>query len=309
MNILVTGGAGFIGSNIVAALLKEKHDITVLDNFHSSKGNQNLKGLNVTLIKGEVGKIDKLNIEKPEVIFHQGIYSSSPMYKENPRLVAKAIDDFIVLLEFAKKHSAQVIFASTSSIYNNIAPPHKENSVPKITDFYTETRITMERIAELYNNLYGMKIIGLRYFSVYGPNEKSKGQYANLVSQFLWAMMKNEIPVIYGDGTQSRDFIYVEDVVRANILAMKSKLRFGIYNVGTGKTYSLNQLIDILNKKLGTKIRPCYVENKIKNYVQTTLADTTKARNELSFNAEVTLEQGIENIILLERNLKKKQQN
>ncbi len=145
MNILVTGGAGFIGSNLVAALVKEGHNVTVLDNFHSGS-EQNIKTLNAKLVRGGAGDLGKLGVGKPEVIFHQGIYSSSPMYKENPRLVAKAMDDFIVLLEFAKENNSQVMFASTSSMYNGITPPHREDIVPKITDFYTEARIAMERI-------------------------------------------------------------------------------------------------------------------------------------------------------------------
>ncbi|VVB98112.1 ADP-L-glycero-D-manno-heptose-6-epimerase [uncultured archaeon] len=298
MDILVTGGAGFIGSNLAAALAKAGHRVTVLDNFHSGS-EQNLAGLSVKLVKGGAGDLDKLDVGKPEVIFHQGVYSSSPMYKENPRLVAKAIDDFIVLLEFAKKCNAQVVFASTSSMYNGITPPHKEDIIPKVTDFYTEARIAMERMAELYHRLYGMKIIGLRYFSVYGPHEEAKGKYANLISQFLWAMKKGEAPVIYGDGTQTRDFTYVEDVVRANILAMESKSGFGMYNVGTGRTYTLNQLVEILNAQLGTSIRPAYIENKIKNYVQATLADTAKAKKELGFEAKVSLEEGIGKLIAL----------
>ncbi len=146
-----------------------------------------------------------------------------------------------------------------------------------------------------------MKIIGLRYFSVYGPHEKSKGKYANLVSQFLWAMMEGKQPVIYGDGAQTRDFTYVEDVVRANLLAMKSDVNFGIYNVGTGKTYTLNQLVGILNQKLGILLSPQYVENKIKNYVQATLADTAKAKKELGFEAKISLEEGIDRLIALEK--------
>lgn len=300
MNILVTGGAGFIGSNLVEALLQEGHSVTVLDNMHTGS-EENLKGLKVNLIKAEVGNLGKYDLGKPEVIFHQGVYSSSPMYKENPHLVAKAINDFITLLEFAKKNGSQIIFASTSSIYNGITPPHKEGIVPKVTDLYTEARIAMERLAELYHNLYGMKIIGLRYFSVYGPKEDSKGRYANLISQFLWAMIKGEAPIIYGDGTQTRDFTYIDDVVRANILAMKSGVKFGMYNVGTGRSYTLNQMTGILNKCLGTSIMPRYVENKIKNYVHATLADTTKAKKELGFQAKVALEEGVKKLIALEK--------
>jgi UDP-glucose 4-epimerase len=302
MKILVTGGAGFIGSNLVARLAKEGHEVTVLDNLHSGS-EQNLGGLNVKLVKGGAGDLDKLDVGKPEAIFHQGVYSSSPMYKENPRLVAKALDDFIVLLEFAKKCGAQVVFASTSSMYNGISPPHKEDIIPKVTDFYTEARIAMERMAELYHRLYGMKVIGLRYFSVYGPHEEAKGKYANLVSQFLWAMKRGEQPVIYGDGTQTRDFTYVDDVVEANVLAMRSQAKFGMYNVGTGRTYTLNQLVAMLNAQLGTSLAPAYIENKIKNYVQATLADTSKAKSELGFEAKTTLEQGITKLIALKKGI------
>lgn len=296
MNILVTGGAGFIGSNLVEELLREGHRITVLDNLHSGS-QDNLRGMDAKFIKGNAGDVEGLDVGNPQAIFHEGVYSSSPMYKENPRLVAKVVDDFISLLEFAKKRNAQVIFASTSSLYSEISPPHREGILPHVTDFYTEARMAMERLAELYHRLYGMKIIGLRYFSVYGPRENSKGKYANLISQFLWAMQKGEAPIIYGDGTQTRDFIHVDDVVRANILAMKSGVKFGMYNVGTGKSCSLNELAALLNGKLGTSLKPVYVENRIKNYVQATLADTSKAKKELGFESKVSLEEGIARLI------------
>lgn len=304
MQVLVTGGAGFIGSNIVRTLAKKERSITVLDNF--STGNiENLKDLNINLnlIRGDVADINSFEIEKPDVIFHEGIYSSSPMYRENPRLTAKALDDFIILLEYARRNNSQIIFASSSSIYNGLPTPHSEDKIPKITDFYTEARLGMERLAQLYHQFYGMKIIGLRYFSVYGPYEKAKGKYANVVSQFLWAMMKNQAPVIYGNGTQKRDFVYVEDVVDANLLALNAPIKFGIYNIGTGKYYTLNHLIKILNRKLKTNIKPVYVENRIKNYVNETLADIEKAKKELGFEARISLEEGIEHLIKLEKEI------
>ena len=296
MNILVTGGAGFIGSNLVARLLKEGHKVEVIDNLHTGS-EQNLQGLDAKFFKGNCGDIAKLGITKPQVIFHEGIYSSSPMYKKEPHLTAKVIDEFISILEYAKINKCKVIFASTSSLYCGQTPPQKEGIIPIIADYYTEARIMMERIAKLYSDVHGVSIIGLRYFSVYGPNEKSKGIYANLISQFLWDMQKGVAPVLYGDGSQTRDFTFVDDVVEANILAMNKQIPYGIYNVGTGRNYTLLQLVEILNKALNTQIKPTFVENKIKNYVQTTLADTTLAKNELGFEAKVSLEEGINKLI------------
>jgi len=161
------------------------------------------------------------------------------------------------------------------------------------SDFYTEGRYAMERIAEVYNKLYGLKCIVLRLFSVYGPREEYKGKYANLVSQFLWSINKDEQPIIFGDGTQTRDFIWVKDVVKAYLLAMEKDIDFDVFNVGTGKNYSLNEVVEIINKTLGKNVKPKYVENPIKNYVFHTLADTTKAENVLKFKAKVSLEDGI----------------
>ncbi|MFH1095625.1 MAG: NAD-dependent epimerase/dehydratase family protein [Candidatus Micrarchaeota archaeon] len=147
--------------------------------------------------------------------------------------------------------------------------------------------------------------MGLRYFSVYGPNEKAKGKYANLVSQFLWDMMEGKPAVIYGDGTQKRDFTYVSDVVDANLLAQESSVKFGIYNVGTGRNYTLNELVDLLNARLGTRIPAQYVENKVKGYVAETLADTRKAKKEIGFESKVDLSQGIAKLAEIEKKARK----
>jgi len=295
--ILVTGAAGFIGSNITERLVRDGHDVTALDNLHTgSESNvESVKG-KIKFVKGKAGDIGSLK-ERFDVVFHNGTYSSTPMYKENPHLVAQIMDDWISILEYAKANGTRIVWASTSSVYNGQEPPHRENMDVKITDFYTEARYAMERMAELYYKLYGVQSIGLRYFSVYGPHEKSKGKYANLISQFLWAMQKGEQPVVYGDGSQTRDFTYVDDIVEANILAMISKMKFGIYNVGTGKSITINDMIILLGKKLGKDIKPKYIENKIQNYVQYTLADTSKAEKELGFKAKISLEQGIEKLI------------
>ena len=292
MSILVTGGAGFIGSNLVEALLKDGEEVMVLDNMHTGSP-ANLAGLqgSINLIQAGCNELPSLDLQ-PERIYHLGIPSSSPMYKANPFLVGEAINGFISVLETARRSGARLVYASSSSLYSGLLPPHREDMPIAVTDYYTEARLAMERLAELYHRLYGVGSAGMRFFSVYGPREESKKQYANMVSQFLWQMRRGEVPVIYGDGSQTRDFIHVHDVVQALRLAMESDYQ-GVLNVGTGRTCSFNEVIGMINAELGTDIKQKYIENPIKNYVQDTLADTGKCREVLGFEARVSLEEGI----------------
>jgi len=292
--IIVTGGAGFIGSNLVEKLAKD-NKIYVIDNFHTGSEenlSEAMKTGNVTLIKDDSKNIGKHGLDA-DLVFHLGIYSASPMYRQNPGLVGEVVSGMISVLEYARANSVPVVFASTSSIYNGIEPPHKEDAIPKVTDYYTEARIACERLSELYSKLYGTDVAAMRFFSVYGRHEAAKKQYANLVTQFLWVMKKGEQPVIYGDGTQKRDFVFADDVADALIAAAEKNKSFDVYNVGTGKNYTLNELVDKLNEELGTDIKPKYVEMPVKNYVMETLAYTEKAERKLGFKARVSLEQGI----------------
>lgn len=294
MKVLVTGGLGFIGSNIVERLVADNHDITVLDNLHTgNEANVSAVKDKIKIVKADSGKVADVG-EKFDVILHQGIYSSSPMYKENKHLTATVLDEMISILEYARENGTKIVFASSSSLYNQNNPPHKEDMEIKITDYYTEGRYAMERVAQLYHELYGVKVIGLRYFSVYGPHEKYKGKFANLITQFLWSLKKDEKIKVFGDGKQTRDFLHVDDVVEANIKAMNSDVDFGVFNIGTGKSITINDMIKMLGEKLGKEPETEYVENKIKNYVMHTQADISLAEKELGFRANITLEKGIE---------------
>ncbi len=290
---IVTGGAGFIGSNLVKALEAEGFDVVVVDNFHTGSP-ENLEGCRATVINDLSGNIHRHwdILKDAEAIFHLGIPSSSPMYKRNPWLAGKAIEEFVSILEFSRKTDSRLVFASTSSLYNGLEPPHREDMQIRVSDFYTEARLAMERLAELYNSLYGLDSVGLRYFSVYGPGERAKKTYANIVTQFLWDISSGKRPVIYGDGTQTRDFVFVSDVVRANMLAAEFR-GFGIFNVGTGKSHTFNDVVSMINEMLGTDIEPVYVDNPIKNYVKHVLADTSLAEEKLGFRAEVPLNEGM----------------
>lgn len=296
-NIIVTGGSGFIGSNLVEGLYKE-NKVHVIDNMHTGS-KENLeeanKSGNVILHESDVKNINSLGINA-DFIFHLGMYSASPMYRKNPHLVSDVVDGMISVLEYAKEHKAQVVFASTSSIYNGLNPPHKEDMIPKVTDYYTEARIATERLAELYSKLHGVNVAAMRFFSIYGRHEKSKGGYANLITQFIWEIKKGESPVIYGDGTQKRDFVYVSDVVEALIRATSIK-GFEVLNVGTGKNYTVNEMVEKINAALGTSMSPKYIEMPVSNYVMETLADTKKAEEMIGFKASVSLDEGIKRII------------
>lgn len=290
--ILVTGGAGFIGSNLVSALHKD-NDVVVLDNLHTGKKN-NLNELlkeGVKFVKGDSKEV-KILRDDFDYIFHLGIYSASPMYRNNPGLVGEVVEGITNILEYCKETKIPLVFASTSSIYNGIEPPHREDIIPGVTDFYTEARIACERLGELYSKLYDINVAAIRFFSVYGYNDVGKGSYANLVTQFMLSMLKEERPVIYGDGEQRRDFVFVSDVVDALLRA--SAIRgFGVYNAGTGKNYSLNEAVEKLQKITGRKIKPKYIKMPVKNYVMVTQADTSKAKKELGFSAKINLDKGI----------------
>jgi len=299
MKYLVTGGAGFIGSNLVQDLLKEGSEVVVVDNL-STGSLDNLSSVKdkIKFIKTPVRDVLELEeLKGLDGIYHYGIPSTTVLYRKNRFLVGDAINEFIAILELAKREDCKLIYASSSSIYNGNKTPFREEMPILVKDFYTEARYLMERLARLYYDFYKVKSIGFRFFSVYGPHEEAKKSFANLVSQFLWQMKEGKSPVIYGDGTQTRDFIYVDDVNQAVRMGMKSDIECDIFNLGTGKSYSLNELVQILNKILNTNIKPKYVENPLKNYVKETLADTTKTEQKLGFKAKISLEEGIRKLI------------
>jgi UDP-glucose 4-epimerase len=210
--------------------------------------------------------------------------------------VGEALNGFTSVFELASRSGARVVYASSSSLYNGLLPPHREDMTIQVADYYTEARLAMERMAELYRKLYGVSSIGMRFFSVYGPKETAKKQYANMVTQFLWEMRGGKAPLIFGDGTQTRDFTYVKDVVQALRQGMNSDYH-GILNVGTGRAYSFNEVIEILNKNMGMSVKPQYMENPIKNYVQHTLSDTSKAEKILGFKSKYSLENGVKELL------------
>ncbi len=297
MKALVTGGAGFIGSNLVDLLLQKGADVVVLDDL--SLGVPGNVSKDASLIDGSVTNLEILTktLSGVDVVFHLAAKSSAPMIEEDPIQGEEVnVGGFLKVLHAAKENGVKrVVYASTSSMYSAVKPPHREDVPVVPRTFYEQNFFSREQLARIYSDTFGMETVGMRFFSVYGPKERHKGRYANLVSQFLWAMMRGERPVIYGDGTQTRDFVYVRDVCLALYLAGTVKgVSGGIFNVCTGKNTSLNELVAIISDVLGVHTEPRYVENPIKRYVHDTLGDPTKAREALGFEAEVDLKTGVE---------------
>lgn len=297
MTFTVTGGAGFIGSNLIRELLSGGHEACVVDNLHTgSMGN--LAGLpRVKVFRAHSGDIGSLPLPETDTIFHFGMPSSSPMYNKDPTLADKTAAEFGKVLEYARAKDCRLVFASTSSLYGGLPTPQHEDMDVKPFDGYTESRAAMERLAAEHSRRHGLRCIGLRFFSVYGPGEKAKGTYANVLSQFLWSMLEGRRPVIYGDGTQTRDFVFVKDVTRACTLAMESSVKCGIFNVGTGVQTSMNGAVAALNSAMGKNVKPMYVKNPVKNYVCRTQADCRKAVEALGFRAHYTVGRGIKELL------------
>ncbi len=216
--------------------------------------------------------------------------------KDLKKAVSTNVIGFVNLLEACRENRVKkIIFASSSSIYGNNPIPLREDQKVSPPNFYASTKLAMEHLAENFSLNYDLPWVGFRYMSVYGPHEKAKGKFANLVSQFLWKVREGKSPEIYGDGEQKRDFTYVRDVVKANLLAMEKG--GGVFNLGSGDNYSLNELVSVLNNLLDKAVKPKYVENPIKGYIYDQLADLTKVKKELGYEPEYSLEDGIKDML------------
>jgi UDP-glucose 4-epimerase len=297
MKFLVTGGAGFIGGNIVSRLLEDENEVVMLDDLSLGRKVEHSKAVLSVGDTLDKSMVDAL-CEGVDGVFHDAAKSSTPMFSPDPRNgIEVNLMGFINIAEAARRNDFPVVYSTTSSLYSRCPPPHSEDLPVSPGSFYEYSYYAREAVAKLYSDLYGLRLIGLRYFSVYGPGEDHKGKFANNITQFLLALRQGESPLVFGDGTQTRDFIYVGDVVEANMLAMKSNLKGEVINVGTGIATSFNDVLAILKKQLKSDIRPTYVSNPIKNYVMHTKADTTKATQLLKFKAKISLEAGIMRVI------------
>ena len=304
MNILITGGAGFIGSNLALTLQKQGHNLTVIDNL-SSGDLENLKEYNGNLIKGDVSKkelFNKLKKERYDVIFHQASITETT-YPDDEKMISDNVEGFKNISNFANDCGAKLIYASSAAVYGNGPTPAKENQKLFPLNAYAVSKYKMDKIAIKkkfrIKNLFKIKssklridVIGLRYFNVYGPGEKHKGKSSSMIWQLSQKIRKGEPLRIFKYGEQSRDHIYVKDVVAANIRAMESDAK-GIFNIGTGKLTTFNRIIEILNKVLVTAAKPDYFDNPYNFYQNHTQADTSLSSKILNWKSSFSIEDGI----------------
>ncbi|NPA32972.1 MAG: ADP-glyceromanno-heptose 6-epimerase [Aquificae bacterium] len=297
MRVLITGGAGFIGSNLAHAL-QEKYksaEIYVLDNFSSGHFK------NLIDFRGEVITCDITDPEclrylrdnfRFDVVFHQAAITDTTVEDQFLMMRTNA-DAFRELLNLAKRWDAKVVYASSAGVYGKTAPPMREDKGLVPANVYGFSKLAMDRIALNFMKKHpGMRIVGLRYFNVYGPREEFKGKTASMVYQLAVKMIKGEKPRLFKWGEQKRDFVYVKDVLKANLLALEKDVS-GIFNVGTGRARSFNEIVKILNKELGTSYEPEYFDCPYDFYQEHTEADLTRAREQLGYEPEFSLEEGI----------------
>ncbi len=297
--VLVTGGAGFIGSNF-CNINKEKFDIIVLDNLFL--GDEDNLDPSIKFIKGDACKREDLAKcgDQFDYVLHLAGTSSAPMFGGEDYVwgYKNAIESFLETIEFARKSGAKrFCYASTSSIYGNQELPLSEDKKVFPTNHYSVSKLFYENACEAYTQNYPeLETVGFRFMSVYGPNEEAKGQYANLISQFIWDFSRGMAPVIYGDGEQTRDFTNVVDIVQGITLAMEYEQNLGstIFNIGRGEGTSLNDMIRVIRKYLKTDIEPTYIENPVKeNYIAAQHADISRIKSILGYKPTVDLETGI----------------
>lgn len=299
-NALVTGGAGFIGSHLVDALLSEGCAVTVLDNL-STGHLYNLKHIkdSITFYKGDIQDAKTLmkTVRYCDVVFHQAAVVSVPQTVEQPVESARVNDiGTLMVLDAARKNNVKrVVIASSCAVYGE-APnlPKTEDMRPRPFSPYAVQKLTGEFHARLYHDLYKLETVCLRYFNVYGPRQDPSSPYSGVISIFMNKAVSKEPPLIYGDGNQYRDFVFVRDVVRANILAATSEGAGGsIFNVGTGNSVRISRLWEEICRMSGSNIAPIY-EAPRPGDIRESLADVSLVKSVLGFEPEYSFQKGLE---------------
>jgi len=301
---LITGGCGFIGSHIAEALVADGVKVRVFDNFSSGKLD-NLKGFGsgVEVIRGDVCDPEELRSAMKGVthVFHEAALVSVAVSVEKP------IDNDSInirgtlnVLQAAREAGVKrVVFATSAAVYgNNPVLPKREDMLPEPESPYALGKLTGEHYLKLFSSLYGVETVALRYFNVFGPRQDGKSMYSGVISRFTDDLRLGRTPTIFGDGQQTRDFVFVKDVVQANLLAMRSAKvgRGEVFNVATGQTVSLLQLLEALKKITGIQVTPQFKEARAGD-IKHSLADISKIHTMLGYVPKFGLEEGLRAII------------
>lgn len=317
---LVTGGAGFIGSHLVAELLKQEHVVVVLDNLNT--GNEHyikpfMSNKNFTFIKGDIldDKALKKAMQHIDFVLHHAAIASVQESIAQPEHCSKVnIQGTLKVLQAAKAAGVKkVVYASSAAVYgddnnntnnnhatNNTEKEKKETQHPNPLSPYAVTKLAGEYYCKIFSEVYGLPTIVLRYFNVFGEGQNPESEYAAVIPKFIKTMLHGKQPTIYGEGAQTRDFIHVQNVVRANILACKAvEIKFGIYNIASGDAISILDLVKEINQLTGKSskpITPLFAEKK-EGDIEYSCANISHAKKDLHYHVEIPFSEGLKRTI------------
>ncbi|MEA2710986.1 MAG: ADP-L-glycero-D-manno-heptose 6-epimerase [Phycisphaerales bacterium] len=299
MRVLVTGGAGFIGSNIAKKLAADGHDVTAADSFLSAswKNLSDFAGDVLTLADHD-DIASMTNLGRFDVICHQAsitgvIAADGSATSDAHRMMRNNVESFRALLDWAVETKAHVVWASSCSVYGRGPVPMKESQPPDPLNVYAFSKVCMERLAARYAKKLFHPIVGLRYSNAYGPGEHHKGKLASMIHQLARQMRDGKRPRIFRPGDQKRDFVYIDDVVAANVCAMRSA-NSGNFNAGAGRSWSFNDVVAELNRVLKTDLQPDYFDNPYGFTQDWTETDQSLARQQIGYEPKFDLRRGID---------------
>jgi ADP-L-glycero-D-manno-heptose 6-epimerase len=302
VRILVTGGAGFIGSNLAKRLANDGHEVTVADTFFAAPYSNLIDFPGDVLTLKDPQDTDSMTrLGKFDVIFHQagitGVIGGHgvdlPQQDLQQQMMRNNVETFRAILDWAGQTGSRVVWASSCSIYGRGPVPMRESQPPDPLNIYAFSKLAMERLAMRYAPRLAHPIVALRYTNVYGPGEEHKGKLASMIHQLAAQMRCGNRPRIFTAGQQRRDFVYIDDAVQANLKALTST-RSGVFNVGSGKSWSFNEVVAELNRALKTNLQPDYFENPYSFTQDWTEADLTESRRCLAYEPRFDLSRGID---------------
>ena len=303
-NYLITGGCGFIGSHLAEALVAEGHTVRVFDNLATGRL-ENLQGFaaRVEFVRGDIREPAALQaaMQGIEFVFHEAALVSVIISVEQPEENDTInIRGTLNVLQAARAAGAKrVVFASSAAIYgNNPTLPKREDMLPEPESPYALSKLTGEHYLRLYSSLYGLQTVTLRYFNVFGPRQDAHSMYSGVISTFAANLQAGRTPTIFGDGTQTRDFVFVKDVIQANLLAMRSdKVGHGeVFNVATNTQVSLRELLAMLQKLTGRSGQPHFKPARVGD-IRHSVADISQAQRVLGYHPQHTLNNGLRTLL------------